>query len=708
MSARISLKNSLFIFLGALACSVGMAFLVNFLLEGPKLGAHYDFLMGLRQPPPVSREILIIDTDEFIESSDIFSVLMTLTEMKAGNLIMAGRTSPSSSPVTVTEDEIRRRFIDEYVLLGTNIRNLFEAIRSGSVSPEHAHDYVERLVELTEQGRDRLLAALIDKDEDFIRSVAVFGNYLEVDTKPELDKDGKLRRVRPIDTESSLEHPVYLNLKSRYVVSRIESVEQRQVLWLRGFDGSEIDIPLDNDGNILTAWDCDFRRVDIMLFREYDEADRAMRACMMSADELGAFSQTLPEQSPLFLGDHALLLREELLQSPDSEKRAAWLVARADYFKSLNEYLYGPAEKILVNGYEEVIANENTLDEKGLAALARMRDELTGSFNSMREEYVELSALRSKLEEELASSFCIMGPEAGAGYSALLANVLITGSHIRPVNDMYILFWSIAGAFVVLVVIFLMQPAVLLIVGLLLSVLSASASGCILIFYSYWFEPAVILGASLTGTLVVFCCKCAILKYRARCFRAAYGTAVPQNVLRALIEIGGPRLSEVNTAYAAVIAIKDANLFNREDREEPQDAGSAKKMFFSSVKKIVFASGAVIAGYDGDTVFACFGSPLDKTFNPVVKACSFVRGLLNDEKNTWRFGIDAGVCTFSWSPETGYYVSGRPAVRARVLASRTTRFKTRALFTGSVRETVGLKGKRAGSLYDNDFFFKFM
>ena len=713
MQARFSLKSSLFILLGAFACAAGTAFLANFLLSGPKLGKHYDFLLSFRQPPPVSREILIIETGELIENSDILSVLMTLTEMEASNLIMTGRTSHSSSAVAVTEEEIRRRFFDEYVLLGTNIRNLFEAIRSGSLAPEHAPGYVERLVELTEQGRDRLLTTLIDRDDDFIRSIAVFGNYLEADTRAVPDRDGKIRRVRPIDFESSIEHPVYLTLKSRYAISQIETVDHKRILWLRGYDGNDIDIPLDRDGNILAAWNCVFRNVDISLFRRYDEADRVMRAALEASDELGAFSRTLPEQSPLFLGDYALLLRQELLQKPDSEKRLSWIRARNNYFKSLNDFLFGPAQTLLVNGYDQLIADEASLGEEGLASLARMRSDLILSFTDMREFYDELTTLRSKLEEELASSFCIMGSEDSSLYCALLANTLITGSHIKPSNDRQILFFSIAAAFVVLTVIFLMPQAAALIVGIVLSVLSAACFGLFFIFYSYWIDPLAAFSASLCGTLVIFYCKYAVFKYRTRRFRAAYGASVSHNVLKGLIKSGRPRLSETNVCETAVVAVKDINLLNREDNEKPRGGGRARKEFYAAVKRTVFNSGGIIAGFEGDVILACFGSPLKPADSPrkgavevpVNKACAFVKELINDEKISWRFGIDSGECAFSWSAESGFSANGRPAVRAKVLVSKTARLQVRSLFTDTVRDKTGIDGKEAGVLNDGKTHF---
>jgi hypothetical protein len=708
MSARVPLKNSLFMFLGGFVCSVGTAFLVNFLLAGPELGAHYDFLLKRRQPPVVSREILIIKTDEFAEGGDVFTVLMTLTEMEAANLIQTGRVSHSSSPITLTETEIRRRFTDEYVLIGSNIRKLFEGIRMGSITPREAPSYVDRVVELTEYGRERLLAALVDRDEALIRSAAVFGNYLEVDAGPLLDNDGKIRRVRPIDTEASFEHPVYISLKNRYIASQIETSDQGLILWLRKLDGNDFDIPLDRNGNIITAWNCAFRVLDIALFREYGEAGRAVRDALTAADKLGAFSQTLPEKSPLFLDDYAFALQEELLKSPGVENRFAWTAARAEYLKSLDDFLNGTAEMILVSGYEKLIADVALSNREQLAALSKMRDELIQSFAQMREEYKKLSSLHAVLKEELETSFCIMGPEENAQYSALLANALITGSHIKPVYNRYALFWSIAASFIVLIIVFMMRPSVLLTVGLAMSFLSSAAFGCFFIFYSYWIDPLVALYASIAGTLVIFCSKCVFLNNRANRFRAAYGNAVSQDVLGSLIDLGKPAPSEINVSFSAVVAVKDINLLNREMREKPQDAGKARKSFLEAAKKIFFSAGAVIAGFESDTIFVCFGSPLNKSDNPSARACAMVRELLKSEKIPWHFGIDAGVCTFLWSPETGFSVNGRTVVRARILVSKAVRFQVRALITDSVREKINFAGIKAGSLSgEDDPFFEF-
>jgi len=729
MHAHIPVKYSLLMLLGGLLCATGMVFLLNFLLSGPKLGPHYDLLLNRKKPPVVSGEILIINTDEFVEGSDFFSVFMTLTEMDASKLVMTGKVSPSTSPVMLTETEIRRRFFDEYNLVGANIRSLFEGIRMGYVSPVQAPVYVENLVELTEQGRDRLLSALVERDENLIRSVHVFGNYLEADTEPLADRDGIIRRIKLFDT--GLEHiqspnPVYLDLLNRYVASQIEDTERGQVIWLRGRDGNDLWLPLDNNGNVITPWNCNFNSIDISLFREYEEAEFSMRDALETANEMGIFSHNLPEQpelSPHFLRDYSFVLKEELLKSPNNENRAAWRSARDNYIKSLADFFNNPFYMNPVLEYEELIADTDPLDEEKLLELIEKRDRLTEVYLILRNEYERFADLHYTFKNALMFSYCIMGPPPNTLYSALVANVLMTGAHIKHAGALYVIVLSIAVSAAVLLIVFLLRPLFLLFASVFLSVLSSAVFALIFVSYSYWIDPIIILGSSLTGTLFIFYCKCALLDYRARTFKTAYGAVVSKSFLQSLIARGKPRLTDVNVTYAAIIAIKETNLLGKEDREKTQNAGQARSTFLSSVKKVLFNTGAVIVGFEGDTILACFGSPLEphpslapckmaedgitvvKSYNPVDKAFALVKGLLELENNTWRFGLDAGECTFYWSPETGYSVKGRPAVTARLLVSKTSRFRTRALITETIRKKMEIEGTRLGTLYNKDDAF---
>jgi hypothetical protein len=372
-----------------------------------------------------------------------------------------------------------------------------------------------------------------------------------------------------------------------------------------------LDITLDNDGNIITPGERAFRRVDIGLFRKYEEAGIEMLDLLAQANELKVFSKVLPEQIPLFLGEYAGALLEDLIKSPNNENRSAWITARSNYFKSLKDFFDSPAETNLISGYEELIADTDSSKKTELDYLIAAKNELMNVFALMREVYAELSSSQSTLKEELGLSLCIMGHEPNVKYSAMLANALITGSHIKPVQPRYVIYFSIAAVFVILIIIFMMRPVVLLIIGLLFSVLSAAVSSGVFIFYSYWIDPVIVFGSSFVSIFVLFYCKNAYLNYRARTFRSAYRTAVSKDVLRRLIYYGKPGLSEINVSYAAVIAIKDTNLFVKEDKEVSKDLSRMKKVFYSLAKKILFNAGAVIAGYEGDTILACFGSPLE-------------------------------------------------------------------------------------------------
>ena len=732
MTAHIPVRYSILMLLCGLAFAIGAVFLLNFLLSGPKLGPHYDFLLNKKKSAVVSGEILIIDTDEYAEGNDIFTVFMTLTEMNAANLVMTGKVSPSSSPIMLTEPEIRRRFVDEYSLVGANIRSLFEGIRMGSITPVQAPSYVEQVVELTELGRDRLLSALVDRDEDLIRSASVFGNYFEVETEPLLDWDGKIRRVKLLDPNSEYDteaHPVYLNLKNRYSASQIETEEFGQVLWLRSIDDKDYYLPFDKDGNIITAWNCNFRKADISLFREYEEAERSLRDAMEAADDLGVFAEIMTEQtnfelSPPFLCDYSHLLKEDLLKSPNSENRAAWRAARADFIKSLDNFFTSPALPYLIADYEELIADTDPSNEEKLNELIARKNKLTEASALTGECYAKFSDIHGTLENELMYSYCIIGPADLTHYSALAANILLTGSHIKFIYPRFVIIWSITAVTVILLSVFLMRPLLLLPAGFLLSVLFSAVYSFIFIFYSIWIDPLIILGSSSAGILIIFYCKCALINHRTKTFRAAYGNVVSKTFLQSLITRGKPRLTDVNVTYAAIIAVKETNLLGKEDREKTKDAGKIRSRFLSSVKKVIFNAGAVIVGFEGDTILACFGSPLEphpsltackmledgstvvKSYSPVDKACALVRGLLEIENNTWRFGIDAGECTFYWSPETGYSVNGRPAVRARLLVSKTSRYKVRTLITDTIRKKIDLEGTQLGTLYNkNDAFF---
>jgi class 3 adenylate cyclase len=509
---------------------------------------------------------------------------------------------------------------------------------------------------------------------------------------------------------------------------------------------AELRISLDRDAGILVEaprGNNGFRRVTLEKFRAYDETDRVLRRLLKEAEALGVYSDTRPERIPYILYDYARALEEELLAAADETappeslpgKRAAWIDARSEYFKSLDEFLYGPAEMTLIGGYEEIIATEK-LGEGGLEKLRNLRDGLIRSFVEMRETHRELTELRSALSEALVSSFCVMGPrpeyaadgaaapvplelaalspaEGAVESSLLLANALLTGRHIIPGETRYVLFWSLLLVFVILAVIHLMRPPALLALGFAASVLCAAGFGWSFIISAYWIDPFIPAGSCLAGTFVMFCLSSLVISRGTRRFRLAYGPVVNRACLKQLIRTGQPPLSETINARAAVIAVKNAGFLKQEDREEPLLAARAAAEFRNAVSRTFRKVGAVILGYEGDTVLVCFGSPLERIYlgqiktetqygdeikarsnhHPAVKAMGFITELLqpasgNSAVKSWRFGLDCGVCAFFWSEGTGYTAVGRPMIRARILSSLASRYRARILITDSIRERL--------------------
>ena len=741
MTAFISRKQSLLILLAGICTAAGIVLLSGYLLAGPRLGPHYDLLNSRRQDPPIFRDILLIRTDEIIENNDVFTVLMVLGEFNASSLIIEVPVLGASSHRIQSDREIHQLLDDEYVLLGRNIRNLFEAIRIGSVQPLESQKYVDSLVELANRGRDRLSSALIGTDSVQAvlwklrpsaslreRAAGIIGNVLEASdlrpqqtedsayySRPAPDYDGILRRVAP------MEHIVYKTLESHWEKSGISHRGQAEPKFSSGieltergnvFTADDFKFPLDAKGNILVEkpgdWNS-FRSIDLDYFRKYIEEDRVMQRLLKEAEALGIFSNLEPEKIPGILYDYAQNLLDALLNEPSEQGRSDWIHAREEYFRGLDELFNSAAETNLVNAYEDLIAAEKSKPAV-TARLHILRDELISSFAAMREKYLELEGYRNNLASSLDVSFCIMGPAPADSQvveaSVLLANTLMTGRCITPGSSMYITFWSMLAVFILLFVIHSMRPLAVLLLGITAGFLCAAGFGWSFIISGYWIDPLIPAVSCMSGTLVMFFSGFFIRRVSIRNFRLAYSPAVNKNCLRQLIRKGRPSLSEMHSTKAAVVAVKDMNLQAME--EEPLGSAHAIMEFRTRVSQEFKKAGATIIGCEGTQVLACFGSPLERiylgqtktetrygddsgahgSYHPVSKAAGFITELVRNSPDSWHFGMDFGLCAFYWSAQTGYTASGRPVIRARVLSSLTSRYRARILITDTVREKI--------------------
>jgi len=749
MPTFISKKLSFVLLLCSWCVALAITFLLNYALDGPKLGPIYDALMDFRSPPPVSGEILLIETDEVIEPGDYSSVLMALSEMGASDLLVEVPLLGTGSGMAETGLEFSYRINDEFNLLGRNIRSLFEAIRLGLISPSESPDYVENLVELAQRGRDRLNAAIIRQDEAGSAAAAqsaaaVFGKAITaVDlrdepaggipwySRPRPDRDGIIRRIAPV------EHIVYHALKSRWEQSELELGETGLVLVntykIKNEESGgaataeyiEYRFPLDRDSNILIEKQkpekSDFRRVTLNHFRDYDQTGRTLARLLKDAEALGVYRETAPERMPLILFNFAETRKEELLKAPDLVKRANWINARAEYIAALDEFLSGPSEMILVNGYEMLIATEG-LNEAGVTRLQGLRDELIHAFAAMREKYREHTELRARLTNAAHSSFCIMGPvsyAAGAGkvpessaiyVSALLANTLLSGRCITPGESRYIIILSVIASFIALACVHALRPVLLMILGLIATLLCGAAFGAHFIFNTYWIDPFIPMAACLGGTLFLAVSRFCISYGRMLRFRLAYSPAVNGDMLKRLLKAGRPLLSETLCVQAAIIAVKNSGMSGREDRGSPLETAQAAAEFREEFSRIFKKKGALVLGFENDIALACFGSPPERicrteATHPAARAVNCVGEILKEPSCAqWCFGIESGECAFSWSGKTGYAANGHPVIRARLLASLAQRHQVRAAIGEAAKESSDILARKLSSFAGENFY----
>ena len=764
MTAYISKKNPFLRCLASFLPAAVVAALLCLILDGPRLGRLYDFLLMLRLAQPVSEELLIIDSsmpewepgDDILEPRTAASLLYTMTELGARTLIIQVPVLGLSAGGTAGEEEIISRFDEEFSVLGRNIRNLFDAIRTGSIAPMESARYVGELVELSEMGKERLVSALVHGDEEGIfnmeRAAALFGHVRRAgDYQARLirsgeggrsgaleesgeysrappDPDGVIRRLAPVVTvanpaegRETLEHIVYAALKTRYKNSGIEFTGVGPVLALMGGpDGKNRILPLDRYGSILFGLSpkkANFRRIAISDFLAYDEADRSLRQFLLEADAFGIFRGIEGEKNPGILYEYALSLREEpdgSFQNGNEEKRIAWIEARNRYFASLDDFINGPAEVRLVEAYELQIAAE----PGNAASIIEMRNSLIRTFASLRMRYNEVLQLRNKLESSLSSSFCILGSSVDTQASALLANSILTGRTVMPGDTRLLLFLTLFFVFLSCFLIRSQEPASGLLIGLSLTLLTGIIFSVIFILSGLWLDPIVPIAANAAGVLFSAALALNAKNRYSRIFRQSYGPFISRSCLESVIRAGAPLPSKSITTAAVVVAVKKTNIVSSGDQQGPNNA-AALAAFHKDASETFRKAGATITGIEGSMVIVCFGSPLERVAiaekeNPppdeaavqifAQRAVDLVSKIAQrPEAASWEFGLDVGNCSFAWTAVSGYSALGVPVQRAKILSHLAGRYKTRIVISASINKILsGLPVQKLDDLKRKD------
>jgi hypothetical protein len=723
-----------------------------FLWDGPKLGRFFDFLVSKQPPSSVAPGILIIETPRsgtLVDPSVAASVIMTMAEMGAGNLLIQTPILGVSASADDREAELLDLFNREFDQLGRNIQNLFDGIRMGTIPPAETNDFVGVVLSLAEEGKQRLVNEAVLRTNagtlELERAKTVFPNTVIADdhsvelarqsTAPRSnrgyanapllyshtvsDQDGRLRRIIPLETGSTphYEHIAYNVLKARFGHVTLTSNPAGRFLVMEKVPGmpSSDDrlFKLDKNGAIILETPHDgqrFRRVNLTDLIEYEKLDRALYKALSESADIGPYGGVNAENYPSYLWERERELRDGLYETVNDSLRLAWVEARTAYLAALDRFFYqSPVESNLDDSFALLLQNEALTDE-GNERLVTMRDGLLAAFRAGREVYRQFAEIRAALEKDIPGSFCILGAASADTYaSAELANTIITGGAVTPGSARHIFFWSLCAALLGSLMLCSLAPLPTVLLGTVFTAAVLAGFSYGFIFTSIWIDPFIPLGGTASGVLVS--AFCALIKKRnlERYFKISYGPYVAKPYLRALIHIGRPVPQDCLSASAAIIAVKNPDLNSVENGWSAKASAAAITRFREEVKELFLKTGAVIAGVDGDTVLVAFGSPAERSalrtmkneapydtdpqgrHNPVEKAARFLTGLLNSNKEAgrWYYGIDYGECAFAWTPVAGYAAFGQPAFNARLFAVQGRRHKVRIFISKNSADKIG-------------------
>jgi hypothetical protein len=770
-------KNALRRFAASAFAAFVTLYLAVYFLQAPRLGPHYDFLAKLRSymklgrpverdaPPPrsvpddsaVAREILLIEsgsgTENLIAASTVFALIMTLAEMDAASLLIETPVLGVSSGRTLGEAELVYRFDDEFSIVESNIQNLFDGIRLGSITPRDAARYVDDVIRLTEQGKNRLLSATVQGDEEqaaqlesasaVLGSVYIPGDllvdvirpgsgapspinrlYVPVYSRPLPDPDGKVRRIAPVlraEGGQEYEYAAYSALKKRYSETGLRTTEDGFTLEFGpenpNDEGGGQTFLLDSGAALLFGVPPGggeaFRKIELAMFLEYTETDRILYQLLDEAPALARYADISVENYPPFLYEQARQLRETLLENPDAELKERWKYQRASYYDSLDKFFdeTGGAGAKIVSSFRELEEQEN-LDEAGLARLAVLRNEQLEMFNTARELYIDLAAQRERLKAELNSSFCILGPVSReAELSAMFANSIISGNYTVPANIKQTLFSSIVVVLFLLFALCRMGPVLSVCFSILMTALVVAGFSYSFILNGLWIDP-LIPGASLAAGALVSSLYAVSMKKQAEIrLRCACGSIAPEAYLKNISRNGGLITGKETSCKAAIVYVRCPGLAVLENGGDPQKSSAALKQFRKEMSGALIKAGAVITGCEGETLSAAFGSPLERlavnrfikrrntepeknavTRATVTRAAAAVNALLASRSSGALYaGIDYGECVFSFTPLAAYTATGSAVFRSRLLSTLAQNSNAGALISKTAGDEIDAK-----------------
>jgi class 3 adenylate cyclase len=717
----------------------------------------YQHFTELRPPVAVARDILLIDVpldtgkagnrrDESLndegrlsdglritpDAFDWAEILLLMTEFEAAQgifLFAPTEAPPTEHSLKLKHKVLTGRFDQEFSVMSSNVLAFFEAIRLGSVRPRDSVRYVDDLLKLMEDGKNRLVEDVRASDET---ETVLVNQALDVFGRAWIDYPDAQTGIDYPDAQSGTETGIQLSLHTRgrswsiavfralmYRLGGVVPDLQENALVLPGVrlpgrDEQDIVLPLGRDGSVLFETpdpdrDDSYRSLKPAVILHAAELETSLYKSLKIMEGSGYLSGMDPESYPTALYEHTMNLRREMLAAPDSRKLDGWRQSRERFFTATRVFLEGEAEQALLDGYDELVAAE-TLEEAGRQRVEELRQSVVRAFSDSRNKLIELELLRQELDAELRGSFCIIGPgpevEAEAGLvNAILANRFIDGLWGQRLNR-----WAALPGLVLSVPLAFIGPLLALVAGVAAAALSFGMMALLFIYAGLWIHPVLPAGI-IAAVTISSALTCLVLRHGNKDkLRTAFGKRLPRTLMRDLASAGLTQTTEVRNSKAVILAIRYIHTGDHGRPEEDPGQAASLKSFQDLAAQAIVKQGGVVLGADGYIILGAFGAPLeagrlwkgkDPEPEPAAvlsilanKACAATLAIMGPETgadNFWRYGMDIGECAFFHSDAGGYSVVGRPPVYARILSGLALKYSCRILVTQELKDTIGEK-----------------
>ena len=761
-------------------------------------GGVYDSLLSHRRPIEPNRSLLLIEAEpsnktELIpnERESIAEALLVLAEMEAASAVITiplEAENISRADADSSNRQLSSAFDKEFSRISSNISTLFEAMRTGSIRPKDTKAYVQEIVDLVSEAKNRLYsqASSAERSQDLFlaSSAGIFGKSyagLPLVFNAENGKDKKLDRFMlsriSEQAETSDAFPVgtdQLKVPNFTMLEGFKGAGFTETHPVLGMDGSvhsvtlirrnnmgfignaafialldrlgsprlllepacltlsdamlpggtlqDIKIPLAENGQLLIekTENTAFRRLPFASLVRHQETEQALFAELKKLERAGFLIIKGNDLSPVALHEYASALQEELaVKYGDSKKFAEWREVRERFISSCKAFLESPAEKNLIQGYENLLKTEKTGAEVA-SNIKAMQKNVRESFDRTRIAFQSFVDIRKDLRRELTASFCLidLSPYSSVQNDALLVNTILSERFISilPVQKLKII--AIGVVVATSLALFALPPAFALLVGCLIATFAYALAAASLVFNGLWVHPLVPALAVLTVTFFSVVLAFFMKRQEGTRIRAIFKPRLSKAGFRH-IKKTAPELTEGLETSATILAIRVKGLSAFAGTMDARTQLHAYRLMVSIMAPQLTERGGALLYTEGESLLAAFGAPIS-FLDHAQKGCEAALALAASEQNiidqiseldhspnnrppessekifTLNVGLDTGICIFGSAGIPGsnaYSAFGHMPDRAKMLAVLGNRYNSSILITESTRNAYGPLGK---------------